>query len=514
MWLKTGIFTIAILTVFSICSNSDSFGHGLGNETMPPVMIGDKSATLEVGSYTDIDTKIQQITISLFETGTGDPIQNTAFEVELVKGEKVLFKNNFERDDGVLIMNLVPSENPDVEILNQETLASFFGLASDQFNVQGEMFQNGGLYKFNIKILAIEDFDNIIAEPIEYSLGISIPETNYYEINDKAFGYQEIGIRTFYDQITEFDYIPEEGKIKFVFPFEWTQETIIQSYVIHEEILVPKTFGSLLVSEFSATLNEISLPESAINIDDFNSEERIIHVVVSQAELQDMFENKLVDEFDATIKIEVKPSSPNLPLTGITDNGQFKINLTWEPREINSGSQVFFNYEILDVFLKDRPMKVSYELKILHENNEIFSKSGTSSGEKSEPENLEFLVPSNVSGVIDLQFERLGGSELARLSLPIAVQGGSSVIPDWVKNTAGWWADGEIPDSAFVNGIQYLIKEGIIIIPETEQGDSGSSVIPDWVKNTAGWWADGEIPDSAFVNGIQYLIKEGIIVIS
>ena len=90
------------------------------------------------------------------------------------------------------------------------------------------MFQNGGLYKFNIKILAIEDFDNIIAEPIEYSLGISIPETNYYEINDKAFGYQEIGIRTFYDQITEFDYIPEEGKIKFVFPFEWTQERIIQ----------------------------------------------------------------------------------------------------------------------------------------------------------------------------------------------------------------------------------------------------------------------------------------------
>ena len=88
------------------------------------------------------------------------------------------------------------------------------------------------------------------------------------------------------------------------------------------------------------------------------------------------------------------------------------------------------------------------------------------------------------------------------------------LIPDWVKNTAGWWASGEIPDSAFVNGIQYLIKEGIIVIPETEQGSSTSTLIPDWVKNTAGWWASGEIPDSAFVNGIQYLIKEGIIVIS
>ena len=464
MWLKTGIFTLGFLAVFSICGIPDSFGHGLGSETMPPVMIGDKSATLEVGSFTDTDTKIQQITITLFETATGDPIQNTSFEVELVKGEKILFKNNFERDDGVLIMNLVPSETPDVEILSQETFASFFGLASDQFNVQGEMFQNGGLYKFKIKILTIEDFDNILLEPIEYNLGISIPETTYYKINDKKFGEQEIGIRTYYDQITEFDYLSEQEKIRFVFPFEWTQETIIQSYVIHEEILVPKTFGSLLVSEFSATLNEISLPESAINIDDFNSGERIIHIVVSQAELQEMFENKLVDEFDTVIEIEVKPSSTNLPLTGITDNGQFKINLMWDPREIKSGSKVFFDYEILDVFLKDRPMKVPYELKILHENNEIFSKSGTSSGEKSEPENLEFFVPSDISGVIELQFERLGNSDFARLSLPVAVQGNSSVIPDWVKNTAGWWAGDEIPDSAFVNAIQYLIKEGIMII--------------------------------------------------
>ena len=75
-------------------------------------------------------------------------------------------------------------------------------------------------------------------------------------------------------------------------------------------------------------------------------------------------------------------------------------------------------------------MKVPYELKILHENNEIFSKSGTSSGEKSEPENLEFFVPSDISGVIELQFERLGDSDFARLSLPVAVQGNSSVIPD------------------------------------------------------------------------------------
>ena len=35
-------------------------------------------------------------------------------------------------------------------------------------------------------------------------------------------------------------------------------------------------------------------------------------------------------------------------------------------------------------------------------------------------------------------------------------------IPEWIKNNAGWWAEGIIDDEAFVNGIQYLIEHGII----------------------------------------------------
>ena len=48
-------------------------------------------------------------------------------------------------------------------------------------------------------------------------------------------------------------------------------------------------------------------------------------------------------------------------------------------------------------------------------------------------------------------------------------------------------------------------------IPSTTQGTGTSTnVIPSWIKNNAGWWADGSIDDNSFVQGIQYLIKEGI----
>ena len=41
-------------------------------------------------------------------------------------------------------------------------------------------------------------------------------------------------------------------------------------------------------------------------------------------------------------------------------------------------------------------------------------------------------------------------------------------VPEWIKNNAGWWADGQIDDSSFLQGIQFLIKEGIMVIPPTE----------------------------------------------
>jgi hypothetical protein len=88
-------------------------------------------------------------------------------------------------------------------------------------------------------------------------------------------------------------------------------------------------------------------------------------------------------------------------------------------------------------------------------------------------------------------------------------------IPDWVKNNAGWWAEGQIDDNSFVQGIQFMIKEGLMKIPSTEQGSgSQDNKIPDWVKNNAGWWATDQIDDNSFVQGIQFMIKEGLMKIS
>lgn len=87
-------------------------------------------------------------------------------------------------------------------------------------------------------------------------------------------------------------------------------------------------------------------------------------------------------------------------------------------------------------------------------------------------------------------------------------------IPDWIKNNAKWQSEGNIEDKTFVSGIEYLIKEEIIAVSETQQQSSGDKEIPDWIRNNAAWWADDQIDDNTFLQGIEFLVNKGIIQVS
>jgi len=39
-------------------------------------------------------------------------------------------------------------------------------------------------------------------------------------------------------------------------------------------------------------------------------------------------------------------------------------------------------------------------------------------------------------------------------------------VPDWIKNTAKWWSEGKINNDDFISGVEYMIKNKIIDIPE------------------------------------------------
>ena len=96
--------------------------------------------------------------------------------------------------------------------------------------------------------------------------------------------------------------------------------------------------------------------------------------------------------------------------------------------------------------------------------------------------------------------------EILRLDIP-------QIIPSWIKNTAGWWANDQIPDEEFVRSLQFLVENNIINVKSSEKTQTTLQIIPSWIKNTAGWWANDQIPDEEFLKGINFLGDNGILVI-
>lgn len=84
-------------------------------------------------------------------------------------------------------------------------------------------------------------------------------------------------------------------------------------------------------------------------------------------------------------------------------------------------------------------------------------------------------------------------------------------IPDWIRNNALLWTQNQITDNDFATGIEFMIKEKIILIPDLTHSNSSETVIPNWVKNTASWWANELVSDEEFANSIKFLVNRGII---
>lgn len=65
-------------------------------------------------------------------------------------------------------------------------------------------------------------------------------------------------------------------------------------------------------------------------------------------------------------------------------------------------------------------------------------------------------------------------------------------IPNWIKNNAKWWSDGQISDGDFVKGIEYLIDNGVMQVGQKE-----SVVKPENTLNA------NIAEDTSLLNGLE-----------
>ena len=132
------------------------------------------------------------------------------------------------------------------------------------------------------------------------------------------------------------------------------------------------------------------------------------------------------------------------------------------------------------------------------------------------------VLAAAAAAVVAAAVAAVAAQGMPPLQAAYAQDASEALIPEWIRTSAGWWADGSITDRDFLGGIEYLVGAGIVVMPPPADGPAGAdasgqdpagAAIPEWVKTSAGWWADGSITDRDFVGSLQYLMGVGLIMV-
>ena len=84
---------------------------------------------------------------------------------------------------------------------------------------------------------------------------------------------------------------------------------------------------------------------------------------------------------------------------------------------------------------------------------------------------VDFTMPDgSTSDIFSAAVVKISGQNMQPLldNIDSKYRMSSSIVkvPSWIKNNAGWWADGQITESDFLSGITHLVKTGIISVSD------------------------------------------------
>lgn len=548
MLVIVGIFTIPLAV-------NEVFGHGLGGDVAPPIDFGGMSVTvstiLDPSDITVGEIDEANIGIRFYDTITDETLQKVTYRVEVWRADELLARNLFYDVDGLLNLRVEPVLNCAAPRLVD--CAKYFGSEHSSApgalyvegegspKIQGAIFDKGGLYNIRVDIEGATSPRTIVSQVLSYDTYVSVAQEQNYFIQTAQAQQIPVVVKTYYDDVDNFNYKTSDNSISFDMPFNWDPTYVDLVQVVHEEIRVPKSFEPYSEGkQFKGYVNGVEVDNRVLLLDPYSYEDtNIVHFLVTGNELNRInnvlgpsnYESGIM-KFNLVPQSEVSKNSFEFSL----DSQQAAtVNVSWD-NQYGAGDQIPFEIAFFDGnknLIKD----VRYGFSITDQSgNEIFSDFGT------DPQNpgiaasegidiQRIVIPSQdlytfslavfgttitydqtYSGIGSSAFE-VGVGGAPPKSTPPSQIVTKVQIPDWVRNNAGWWAEGNIADSDFASGIEFMIKEGIIQVPPTESEGTGESVIPDWVRNNAAWWADGLISDDDFARGLQFLIANGIIAV-
>ena len=396
-------------------SLTQAFGHGLSIDTSPPVNYQGRDITITaemLPPFYDDKGIDKQIKVRAFDPKTGENIKNVNFLIGLNYKDKMIFRNFFFAQNGDLTIKVYPTSEGEIEISGEKEplLGGWMTTDAKPIELRGPVFNSGGLYHLEVAIRTVDEPDNLLDEPIKYDAYISIGHTTYHDQKTKDGQDVKFRVRSYYDIITNFEYNPNEKTISFEMPFDWSEQNISQLPYVHEELLFPKPFAELLAPSYKGQINGIDLFKSSITVDDYSEEDgRIVHFLLVQDHLKVLRDQqKKSGSLPNYMKFKLVASDEiKFPLTALTDNQQFQVDLSWDPPIIQTGQKTKFIFTVRDPATLETKQHSTYDFVILGDGKEIHRASGNAViGGGFE----DFTFAEDQTGPIIIRFEKILGT--------------------------------------------------------------------------------------------------------
>ena len=266
--------------------------------------------------------------------------------------------------------------------------------------------------------------------------------------------------------------------------------------------IIPDTIANSLMLSINSYDNDngfisVELPRKLIDAKLGNNIDDNFFVLVDDNEVE--FKEKTTTSSTRTIMIKFQAESKKLEIIGT--HVESKQPTAYTPtKTTDSVAPLLLVPENILVNTQDSKVSVNYTVKAIDDVDGILQPVCNPSSD------TYFAIGDTL---VTCSARDYAGNKVQEKFLVTIIN--ENQIPVWIKDVAGFWCSGEINDAGFIEGIQYLIENNVIVMPKTTPNFGNSGEIPKWVKNNACWWSEGAISDKEFSNGIQYLISNGII---
>ncbi len=389
---------------------SSVYGHGLGIDTISSINIQEKQISVSVEMPMYFENDQEQITITATDTETDETAKNVTFLIGIFNDDEMILRNYFFAEDGILPIVVTPTDDKEIIIYGEQDslLGAWHGTDSNIVEITGPLFNSGGLYTFEIEVRTIDEPTNIIEDSGVYTADLTIVDSASYSQKDQNNADVEFSTKSYFDSVSNFSYDSEAKEVTFEMPFDWNESKMSHVSVVHVETHFPKDFLEFLYPSYLGSVNDIKLFKSSVTVDDYTyDDKRTVHFVLLLDHLRylknEMRESGQPLPDNIMFKLSASEDA-KFPLIAYTESEEFKLNLAWDPEDIESGVPTNFVFTIRDSYT-DGPLRLSdYTFVIIQNNEEIHRVSGNAAvGGDFE----KFTFAADQTGPTTIKFENI-----------------------------------------------------------------------------------------------------------